>query len=275
MNKAEIVLINDKFFKIFFKYARKIERNLKVGNIDFLWRELKRYSAFLRMLSYETNADLLMPKTIKAIYGKAGIIRDLQLHIQRVYEAAKNNTHKPYKYMLLLENELDEWEDKMLDALSLNPWPDAQEFIKEKFPDSVHLTAIERFVRKKIIEIASLITAYQDDNDENLHLIRKKLKDILHNIKTFEEELKQPFPIMIWNKDEIKPVESLIVELEQFNDLCISISLLRLAQESEINADEKKQLKIISHQLSNEKEKVKVCILTHLTNLNVNPCRYM
>ncbi|UKJ06728.1 CHAD domain-containing protein [Solitalea lacus] len=269
MNNHEVRVVIEKFFKFFRKCARKMEPELQFDDLILLWCEIKRFRAFLRMAGYESDTDLFLPAGIKEVYGKAGIIRNLQLHIHRIYNAAKNERKKPYKYMLLLESELDNWKDRLRKELSFNPWFDAEKIIKKELPNVIHLKAIENFVQEKITELDALIHN-NHNSDDDLHLIRKKLKDLLHNFSTFEKELQRPFPVYVWNEEEIKIIKSVVAELEQFNDLCVSVSFLHQGIASEISDEEKKQLRVLLHHLSHEKEKAKINILAQLVIMNLH-----
>ncbi len=61
-------------------------------------------------------------------------------------------------------------------------------------------------------------------NDDNIHFIRKSLKDLFYNLDVYKGIKHQPGAFLIWKEMNI---DQLLDELGSFQDKCTAIALLK------------------------------------------------
>ncbi|GAO44017.1 CHAD domain-containing protein [Flavihumibacter petaseus] len=200
---------------------------------------IKKLHAFLRMLrdGSVNKPPLQLPKRLKKMYRQVGEIRDRQLCLKRL------------KMIFLpsddVKDTISALEKKIRDLLKeKSVWLHKQEFIAleqqlatilaesdvaspETLPTPFALEKDVYFrLKKRNIEEVLLAGNFKDDE---LHTIRKNLKDMLYLSKLYKDDLKTPVPGE-WSDDHVKFVERLTDVLGAFNDTRTASAILRHEQ---------------------------------------------
>ncbi len=185
----------------------------------------KKMRACFRLFNTGLNKDdqLKTGKKLDNFYHLAGNLRNLQLHHSRIGNLAKDLlVSTPVQYLALIENETGK-NIKELEALSATVTAGYfADMERQAANETYNEDATEGFINHNRMRLLQLIFL-PDYKDENLHSIRKLLKDFFYN---------KPFLIM--SRQTILPppfsgfetLEQFTEKLGNFNDLCIALELL-------------------------------------------------
>jgi CHAD domain-containing protein len=112
MKKDEIYSVVENTFKKIDKLFRKIIIDFSTEDIQEFRLEIKKLRAFFNLLDMDGNGDIQYKATreMKTFYGYIGIIRNLQLQLEKVNNYFENSTENiPTTYIVKLEKELEYW----------------------------------------------------------------------------------------------------------------------------------------------------------------------
>jgi CHAD domain-containing protein len=209
MDKKTIRHIIHVFFQRIKKYNRQIQTHYAKKPIHLFRVQFKKLRAFLRLLSLETGTPIKLPHGMKKMYRTAGKIRDRQIHQKKFPAPGQGKKDKSW-YPSKKE------EKHFLSGAQLSS---IEKNILKEIPGSLRPETVQTFFIQKQDSIKSLLQK-TGKKDEDLHFIRKQLKDLIYIIQVYAEELKQPLPFLFWNKSENKKMETLAHQLGLFNDYC-------------------------------------------------------
>lgn len=238
-NTAHIIRV---FFKRLRKYAGKMKKDDSAEAIHLFRVEIKKLRAFLRLLSLELKKEdeLKLPSKIKKMYKYAGKVRDRQLHRKRMKAAIKSNKQQFPEIKMVWNDVAEKKEGKGNKMLSEKDFLAAELKLKEELPNEIEAAAVKTFFSLKLNNIISVANKGSYSNEE-LHTIRKSLKDIIYIIKLYHSEMKIKLPFTFWNKRQEKVAEQLAHALGIYNDLCIDLSFLKRAMKKN-DENEKKEI---------------------------------
>ena len=267
MQQNEIVHIINKFFQRLGKLLNQIENDFDEDSIHDFRKEVKKLRAFLRLISLNRGIpdDLKLPHKLKKIYLLAGKIRDLQLHLHFINDKYTEED-KPSEYLLLLQNEMEKWIKKLQIVLKENQLLKIEKKITGNLPEQVRMETIKEFFQKKIMNIDALQSA-RKVTDEDLHSIRKNIKDINYDLKILNDNDGISIPFLLWDNEEIKKAENMAQELGLYNDIRTALLFMQPAYLNKINESERKRLQAIRKQWSLEKKSTKQNISEKLRHL--------
>lgn len=178
--------------------------------------EVKKTRAFLRMLSSnDDTGKIKIPGPLKEAYRKAGKMRDIQLHREDIRNEKKAGIQPGGAYLQQLDNKL-EAARKELKSLRPRILPLSRQKIEKKL-QGLPSPDIESFTKEKLVAVARIAPAKTIGNEE-LHLTRKNLKDIIYLSKTFETDLAVPFPYSGWSRNTEKYINALAADLGKLQD---------------------------------------------------------
>ena len=226
-NTAHIIRM---FFKKLRKYVGKMKKDGSAEAIHLFRVEIKKLRAFLRLLSLELKKEdeLKLPSKIKKMYKYAGKVRDRQLRYKRMKAAIKNNKQQ-FPEIKMVWNDVAEKRGKRENKLlSDEDFLAAELKLRKKLPNEIGAAAVKTFFRLKLDNILSIANKGSYSNEE-LHTIRKGLKDIIYIIKLYHSEMKIKLPFTFWNKRQEKAAEQLAQALGIYNDLYVDLSFLKRA----------------------------------------------
>ncbi|HEX2846139.1 MAG TPA: CHAD domain-containing protein [Chitinophagaceae bacterium] len=228
MKKEELRHISTSHYRKIQKHLDGIVEDMDGEEIHQLRVEYKKLRAFFRMLSStpRVKEEIKVSKKLKQLYSLYGTVRDLQLQQKRIKEAVKNNTQKISPYLDLLQSEIDKTEPELQDILSKKPVQESKKKTNAGLPDKFLKHDFHQFVEDKWSSVYAILASghYSDDN---IHSIRKHLKDLFYNLKEYEGKKIKVLSAGIWKGQDEKFIAALLDELGTFQDRCTSISLLK------------------------------------------------
>ncbi len=187
--------------------------------------DYKKLRAGFRLFNTGLKKDdqLKTGKKLDNFYHLAGNLRNLQLHHSRIVNLAKDLlVSAPVQYLAYLENEIAQ-SIKALESLSSSISAGYFAGLEHQAADvTYNEDATEGFINHNRMRAIQLFFL-SDYKDEDLHSIRKLLKDFFYN---------KPFLMM--SRQTILPppfagfetLEQFTEKLGNFNDLCIALELL-------------------------------------------------
>lgn len=166
------------------------------------------------------------PKKLKQLYTAAGAVRDLQLQEERISAAIKSMQPKPLVYLRLLRAEIIKMQEELPDLLSAHPIIAAKKYTDTLLPAKFTLSAYQTCIRHKWNAIATIILS-ADFSDDNIHFIRKSLKDLYYNLEVYEGIEHEKLFVSTWKGMSKESIEPLLTRLGKFQDQCTAIALLK------------------------------------------------
>jgi CHAD domain-containing protein len=176
---------------------------------------IKRLKALLRLLqsSQEHIVDITLPVSMKRLFAATGSIRNLQLFLHQAEQATTKLGFRPAAYIDFLQHELETQKLKSAKAL-----PTAELIALEG--QAVQKEADTRILRqdvkdflirrnRKIKRILKGKMQYQE-----LHLLRKKLKDIQYNLSLYKRMISSG------DQNAVKKISAL---LGHYCDACLAL----------------------------------------------------
>jgi len=189
--------------------------------------EYKKLRAILRMLSQQKEiGEIEVSKKLKKVYNILGSIRDMQLQQQRIKEASGKESKKAQLYHHLLEREMDKLKPEVSDIFMENPVDDSKRKTNPPLPKKFSLNSFKSFANQKWNTIHSIIGSgyYSDDN---IHVIRKNLKNLYYNLKIYKGIEFDTLSVSVWKGKEEIYFDQLLDELGNFQDKCTAIALIK------------------------------------------------
>jgi len=253
MLKNDIKVIIQQFFKRLNISMTLIKKDFDSAAIHDFRVDVKKLRSFIKLLALEPKAakDLMLPPGIKKLYTLCGKIRDIQLQQLRMKEAFKDYNQLD-EFENLLNNEMNRWMKKVNIALRYRPLLDAEQKLPGNLPDRLSRGSIQQFFRQKKENMCTIISVGFFIDDE-LHSIRKNIKDIIYINKLLVGNVGMPVKAMQWDKAEIKRAELLAQELGRYNDYCFALSFLKSDRLKTIKSKERKSIQIIRKEWKLEK----------------------
>ena len=228
MNGEQIKHIANNQYRKIKKHIKKIADDFDMETIHQFRVEYKKLRAFLRMLTAqeETGGEITVSKKLKKVYTISGSIRDLQLQQLRITDATKGEQKKPTSYLTILQKEMDSLKPELCEILLENPVNDSKKKTDAALPDEFPLSGFRNFVQQKWAAVHAII-ASGHFSDDNVHLIRKDLKDLFYNLKLYQGVEHEILSITIMKGKDEKYFDQLLEELGSFQDKCTAIALMR------------------------------------------------
>ena len=249
-------------------YSNKIAEDFDTKSIHRFRVEYKKLRAFLRMVT-EEDVQPKMPKKLKKFYHIAGDIRDLQLYNLLVKNSFKELKTKPKEYRHLLDREIKKLEKKLLRNVKKSPPEDL-------VSHEVHLRP--KFTQRDFLDFLAInqtrieqVIAFRRYSDEDIHNIRKCLKDIFYNKKAYDQEDSESSPVTIFNGKTEEYLHGLLEELGNFQDKRNAILLMQKKGAADINLIERELLLNLGQKWLKEKKNMRTHLIEKLeTELSPN-----
>jgi len=236
MNHALIKYITNNHYRKLNKHIKEVCEYFDVEAIHQFRVEYKKLRAFLRMISQEleTTKKIGIYKKLKKAYNISGSIRDLQLQQQRIMQATKQELKNPQAYLALLRIKIDKLIQELTEISLENPVIKSKKKTEAFIPDEFQLSGFKLLIQKKWTVINAIITSghYSDDN---IHAIRKNLKDLFYNLKEYEVGKHNILSCSIWKGKDEQYFNKLLDELGNLQDKCTAIALLKSSWINRLN----------------------------------------
>ena len=228
MNQGQIKHITNNHYRKLKKHIKIVTEDFNVEAIHQFRVEYKKLRAFLRMISqqHETAGKIKISKKLKKGYNISGSIRDLQLQQQRILEATKQELKKPKAYISLLQREIKKLQPELSEIFLEKPVTASKKKTDACIPNKFKLNGFSNFIQKKWEAIYAII-ASRHFSDDNIHAIRKSLKDLFYNLKINEGAEYDVLSQSIWKGKDEQYFNKLLDELGSFQDKSTAIALLK------------------------------------------------
>lgn len=228
MNKQQIKHITNTHYRKIKKHCKEVAENFDAEAIHQLRVEYKKLRAFFRMLSYDYDhaAEIKISKNLKHGHNVSGAIRDLQLQQLRILEVTKKEPKKPLAYLNLVQREIDKLKPELIEIFSEDIVADSKKKTDAHLPDEFPVNGFKNFVKQKWAVVHAIL-ASGHFSDDNIHFIRKCLKDLFYNLKIYEGVEHEILSVSTWKGKDEKYFDTLLNELGNFQDQCIAIALLK------------------------------------------------
>ena len=246
MNKEQTKHITNNHYSKLKKHIKVIAEDFDVEAIHQFRVAYKKLRAFLRMISqdHEKAGEIKISKKLKKGYNISGSIRDLQLQQQRILEATKQELKKPQAYIRLLHKEIEKLQGELSEIFLEKPVTESKKKTDASIPDEFPLNSFRNFAQKKWAAIYAII-ASGHFSDDNIHAIRKSLKDLFYNLKIHEGIEYDILSQSIWKGKDEQYFKKLLDELGSFQDKCTAIALLKSYWLNSLNPYNRKLLERI------------------------------
>jgi len=222
------------------EHAASIPGKFDKEDIHELRVNYKKLRAFVRLLQEDPDAGkhLAVPDDIKEVYQAGAKVRDRQLFLDFLHKSIKDPTTLMPQFASGINRELFKTKEKLVLAIEETSFKDGEAKLKKSLPSFLHDEAIHRFVHRKVAAVQLILLSLE--NDEDLHGIRKHLKDLLYVIRIFEQEWGISFPIHAWKSE--KALSDITTALGDYNDLSITVGFLDDSTINELPEEEKSVL---------------------------------
>lgn len=256
MNKVQIHHIVRNLFRKLSKYSCEIMQNWDTESIHHFRVTYKKLRAFLHFLSLNNYSDKVkISKKLKSAYQYSGAIRNLQLHKTEIAEANLIYNYKPLEYLTFLQSQIEKLKPLLSDVFSEQTISKNKKKVLANLSKEMAEKHYLKFISKSILTINKIISMGKY-GDNQIHSIRKKLKDINYTIDIF----KHTNPAITSPYFEFNNKFSLVSFLEQlgnYQDKCTSINLLNALWLKDFNFETRLHLNQIKSNWIKEKEIMK------------------
>jgi HlyD family secretion protein len=226
MNREQVKHTINSHYRKLKKWSKKMEGNFEVEAIHEFRVEYKKLRAFLRMLSMQLGIAIKISKKLEKAYHISGSIRDLQLQQQRIVEATLGEPKKPLAYLSLLELETTKLKPELAELFLGNTVSESRKKTDLSVLDDLPINSFKQFAKQKW-EAVYAIASSGDFCDDNIHAIRKHLKDLFYNFNKYTELEQDEVPVNIWVGKDEPYFNKLLEDLGIFQDKCTAIALLK------------------------------------------------
>jgi CHAD domain-containing protein len=268
MKKAQLEEIIQKRLRRMETLCVQIPLTYDIEDIHDLRVEYKKLRAFIRLLQEEEDTSKLkVPGKLKGIYETGGPVRDLQLFFPLL--TPHFNQLPSQQYLDKLHIQLGASKENLRQAIEKTSFDKAEESILSHLPKGLRNETVKKFVQHKITVIQTGMLAIH--HDEDLHTIRKQLKDLIYNIKTYRNDFNMPFPVSLGNsEDDLTHAASI---LGKYNDLCFALTFLQTHKEEGLPVIESQLLEQLESEWLAEKEARQKEVIQKLTDLQLDPAQ--
>ena len=265
MNQGQIKHITNNHYRKLKKHIKTVNEDFDVEAIHQFRVEYKKLRAFLRMISQqqETAGEIKISKKLKKGYNISGSVRDLQLQQQRILEATKQELKKPQAYISLLQKEIKKLQPELSEIFLEKPVTASKKKTDASIPDKFQLNGFSNFVQKKWEAIYAII-ASRHFSDDNIHAIRKNLKDLFYNLKIYVGVEYELLSLNIWKGKDEEYFNKLLDQLGSFQDKCTAIALLKSYWLNSLNIYNRELLERIKKGWVKDKVRMKKLLVKEL-----------
>jgi CHAD domain-containing protein len=278
MDKKSIKHIANKHCRKAKKYFKHIFPDFNADSIHQFRVEYKKLRAFLRIisLSQKSSHELKVSKKLKRVYARAGYIRSLQLQYNYITRVTKDEYKAPLEYLRFLRTEVERQKPKLKKIHLQKSLKESREKIDATVPHKFTSGDARNFIQGKWSNIYTIIKSRQF-NDENMHAIRKNLKDLSYDKKISEDLDTDILMYNIWKDKNEEDIEKLVDELGSFQDKVSAIALVNAQWLADLNNDNRSLLARIKRSWIRDKMSAKKMLLKKLTSgidqrAQVNKC---
>jgi len=249
------------------EHANAIPGKFDKEDIHELRVNYKKLRAFIRLLQEDADSSkhLSIPESIKNVYQAGAEVRDRQLFLDFINASIKNVTEALPQFVSGINKDLFKAKEKLVKEIEDASFKDAESKIKKSLPSFLHDEAIHRFVHRKVAAVQLILLSLE--NDEDLHGIRKHLKDLLYVIRIYEQEWGISFPIQAWKSEKL--LNDLTSALGDYNDLSIAYTFLETVSNEQLPEQEQSVLTGLKEKVSKKKTSMQQELMNKVRSLKL------
>lgn len=265
MNQKQLKNIAHNYYRKLKKHTTTIVKDFDMEAIHQYRVEYKKLRAFLRMISkqHKMAFEIKVTKKLKQGYHLLGSIRDLQLQQQRILEVKKEAFKKPHAYIILLKTEIQRLQLKLFKIFLRKTVTASKIKTDLSIPNKFKLSSFINFAEKKWAAIYAIIASL-NFSDNNIHEIRKILKDLFYTLKIYKGTRYKLLSAYIWKGKNEQYFNNLLDQLGSYQDKCTAIALLKFNWLNSLNSYNRKQLEQIKRGWIKDKLRMKKLVIKKL-----------
>ncbi|WP_336518426.1 CHAD domain-containing protein [Pollutibacter soli] len=270
MERSELHSIAGEHYGMMKEYARDSFNGFDHYSIHQFRVEYKKLRAFLRMISEDNNHYHLiqMSKDLKHTYKITGTIRDLQLLSTDVLQLLNGHKARTNSCLKAIRRKIQRQQRKLKDMLAGKPIKKSRKKTDRILPDTFSFQNYIRYIAGCQNSTKSILIR-SDFNDEDLHALRKILKDLFNNSGLFTNEKNEQTQNNGNDAVMTNPMlEKLLVELGIIQDQCTSLALLGKPFLHKWSKKNRKQAAEMKHVIVQRKKRVRQTVLEKLSSFN-------
>jgi len=262
MKQAEIKQELHKHFKKITSLYNDMLEEFELETIHDFRVEIKRIRAFVRLLNSSVQGEdrIKLSAGLRACYGFAGEIRNLQLHKKRIIELCQNlEVTMPASYLSILSAEEAIKKQGCRNTEKDVSLKDIEQRTISHVHHILHRKDINTYMNQKRKALESfLLLPFLSDDD--LHGLRKILKDLSYNWAYVIADIKL-LPQFFTHK---KNIEELTIRLGDFYDLCMANDFLCDDYIAAVGEEEKNLCYLLKGYFEENKNNLKELIISIL-----------
>lgn len=256
--------VNKRFEKIAAAYERimidlgKAEslerRRFEVEDIHAFRVEVKKLRAFMHLVLPEAGHPI--PDSLHAFYQALGVVRNLQLQEKRMTELHGAKARSFSGYLALLDREMEVAVEQARSEGLVLFLPHEEQRVLDQMPENVGTNTLHEFLWRMDAKIRALTRPGASLDDDNLHTIRKCLKDLGYNHRHLPDEAAHILPpSLVAGSAKLEPFLKILGE---FQDLRSGLEWLEPSVTGIVSDEhEKKLLGVVRRKWEKEKEAVR------------------
>ena len=224
MNKEEIIRVYKRRFKELSGHYNSLLEDFDKDEIHDFRLEIKRLRAFIRLVNHaRPGHESRIHGPLKAFYNATGDLRNIQLHRERIIGLSKDlPAGAPQQYLQLLDEEETKFRNRTREIAAHLSLRKPENSLIQNCPEEINPQTVQAFIFQKKTELEALVILFHY-SDENLHEIRKILKDLIYNWKYIDEMAAAILP-PLWVKEKL--IDHIAAVFGNFLDLCVSLFFL-------------------------------------------------
>ena len=267
MKSVQLQLVAKKLCRKQNRFLRRIPGRFSPEDIHEFRVAFKRLRALLRLINPAAihSHSLGVPAPLISLYHVAGTVRDLQVNLPLLTDAFEKNNVEANTYFSKLEEDLSDAKKELASKIEELSFKKYVHHILRAATKDLKQSTVREFLHRKVATVQILLIVRSDDDD--IHSIRKHLKDILYSIRLFEHEWHIPFPIVAWESEE--KLEAISNHLGDYCDRCKALSFLRYGLDLHLPENESHSIQIILEILQQEKDVELEKLLVQIQELNL------
>ncbi|MGN6419649.1 MAG: CHAD domain-containing protein [Pseudobacter sp.] len=258
MRKPQPAKVVRSLGKTIAEHCRKIPGGFDVEDIHDLRVAYKKLRSFLRLMQGD-DRNVKMPDEIKVIYRSCGTVRDMQLIIERLREWKEIIPG----FLKGIHHDLFQAKELLVIHIEDTSISKTIKELMDELPPTVTEEMLKRFIQRKVATIHVLLLALE--HEEELHAIRKALKDLVYVKKILETELKYDYAFPEWQDDN--KLEELTTMLGDLNDQYIALSFLNEERMQQAPLEEQTALQQLLAQWKLSKEQAQQTAMQEVRSL--------
>jgi CHAD domain-containing protein len=265
MNQKQIKNITDNHYWQLNKLIKKISAHFFARDIHEFRVEYKKLRAFLRMISaeYSIAGEIKVGKKLKTVYHILGAVRDIQVLKKSILKATKQDPVKPKEYLLLLQKEIKELQKEFAEMILTKPVIGSKNKTDGYLPYKFSVSNFTDFAHHKLVAVNTIIVS-GNFADNNIHSIRKNLKDLFYNLKILPAIKNEKLSIEILRSKDGKYFNDFLDTLGNFQDKHTAVDFLKPDVLKNLNTYNRELLKRVKKNWLKEKAIIKQLLIKQL-----------